>query len=534
MKNKLTYLPLIILPVILFVLALYIRDLRGEYYLYSGYDGVYGYLLSSLNIAQLKSPGFAQHPGIVTQIIIATVIKLSHLFWGKDPNMVLDTFNRPEFYLAQINFTFIYLTIFALFVLGIVSYKKIGNIFAAFFIQLTPFISILIIYLITQNAVECTTMIFILLLLSLSISYMYEKAMTKKKNVVYIISFGIICGLALASKISILPILIIPFLLIKNFLPKGLFVLISFSVFSILFISLSPDTSYFLAFLFKSIGNSGYYGTGSEDIIDTAQIIPTLNLIINQFLLFFIIYLIMIITLLLQFIPKFKNKIKTNKFSNVLIGIVIIQSAYIMLLFKIPLDFYLMPALMFSVFGLYAVNSILSDLFPQIFVKSKYLYLYILFFFITVLNFNSFRNYIASNILRKSESHKIVKYLQDNYSHAVIISTDFTSSMPTALYEGLGYSGSQRKYYHSILKKKYPKYIYFELWAKKFKYISDNSDLINELNLSDTIVYHSLDDASFKNFKEKFIEATNKPNSTFNEVFSNKYGEKIYLVNLQE
>ena len=83
----------------------------------------------------------------------------------------------------------------------------------------------------------------------------------------------------------------------------------------------------------------------------------------------------MIITLLLQFIPKFKNKIKTNKFSNVLIGIVIIQSAYIMLLFKIPLDFYLMPALMFSVFGLYAVNSILSDLFPQIFVKSKYLYL---------------------------------------------------------------------------------------------------------------------------------------------------------------
>ncbi|MBK8382811.1 MAG: hypothetical protein IPL16_13185 [Ignavibacteria bacterium] len=242
----------------------------------------------------------------------------------------------------------------------------------------------------------------------------------------------------------------------------------------------------------------------------------------------------MIITLLLQFIPKFKNKIRANKFSIVLIGIVIIQSAYIMLLFKMPIDFYLMPALMFSVFGLYAVNSILSDLFPKIFVRSKYLYLYIFFFVITLLNFNSFKNYIASNILRKNESHKIVKYLQDNYSHAVVISTDFTSSMPTALYEGLGYTGSQLKYYRSILKNKYPKYIYFELWAKKFKYIADNSDLIDELIKSDTIVYHSLNESNFINFKEKFIEATNKPNSTFNEVFSNKYGEKIYLVNLQE
>ncbi|MGB4852637.1 MAG: hypothetical protein WBQ38_09990 [Ignavibacteria bacterium] len=534
MKNKLTYLPLIILPVILFILALYIRDLRGDYYLYSGYDGVYGYLLSSLNIAQLKSPGFAQHPGIVTQLIIATVIKLSHLFWGKDTNIVLDTFNRPEFYLAQINFTFIYLTIFALFILGIVSYKKTGNIFAAFFIQLTPFISILIIFLLTQNAVEGTTMIFMLLLLSISISYMFEKIMTKKKNIIYIISFGIICGLSLATKISILPILIIPFLLIKKFSAKGLFILISVSVFSILFFSLCPETSRFLSFLFRSISKSGWYGTGSEDIIDTTQIIPTFNLIINQFLLFFIIFIIMIITLLLQFIPKFKNKIRANKFSIVLTGIVIIQSAYIMLLFKMPIDFYLMPALMFSVFGLYAVNSILIDLFPRIFVRSKYLYLYIFFLVITIVNYNSLKIFVRQNILRKNESYKVIKYLDDNYKHAVVISTDFTSSMPTAFYEGLYYSGSQLKYYHSILKNKYPKYIYFELWAKKFKYIADNSDLIDELIKSDTIVYHSLNESNFIDFKEKLIESTNRPNTTFSEVFSNKLGEKIYLVNLKE
>src|ERR1700730_5544569 len=117
-KNKLLIISLMILPVILWMLEIIFKHAKGEYFLYDNYDGPYGYLMASLNIAQLHRPGYFQHPGIIPQLIMAGVIKMSHLLQGNDQRLAFDVFNRPEFYLQHINVILTLINVVALFIVG--------------------------------------------------------------------------------------------------------------------------------------------------------------------------------------------------------------------------------------------------------------------------------------------------------------------------------------------------------------------------------------------------------------------------------
>lgn len=533
MRSKLYYIVLIILPTILLFLELFYRNSRGEYFLFSGYDGVYGLLLSSLNMAQFKSPGYFQHPGIIPQIISAVVIKITYLLQGNNSSMVLDTIDRPEFYLSQINITFAILTVIALYILGIVSYKKIGNIFAALFIQLTPFVSTMVVFMVTQNTCETTTIILILLLLGIIISFLNEETISDKKNMIYALIFGVICGLALSNKVSVLPIMIIPLLVIKKIRYKGLFIIIAITTFSILLFSISSEVSRFFNALLRNLFQPGTsYNSGPANFTETSQVISQIKYILSDYFFFFITTIIMLFTLALQFIPRFKNKVRSNKYFLLIVGILIVNFTYILLVVKTQLGYYILPALLFSVVGLFSVNAVISDLFPTLFKKSKYIFLFIIFILLTIPNISILKTSIKTDFNRKKESNKIVKYLQENYSQSIVVSSDFTSSMPTAFYEGLYYSGTEIDNYKSLLKSRYPNYIYFERWSKKFIYTA-NPELIEKLVNAGTFIYHSVNLDNFNDFKQKIIEVTNKPNSTFVEVFGNNIGEKLYLVTLK-
>ena len=503
MKKKLAYISLSILPMFLFFLEVILKHARGEFYLFGNYDGPYGYLLGSLNIAQFLKPGYFQHPGIVTQIIEAIIIKISYLLQGVESNIVLDTFNRPEFYFNRINVAFNLLSVITLFSFGKVAFEKTGNIFAALFLQLTPFISIVIVYELTHNASEATALVLILIFLIISICYLYENALTRNKNLLYILLFGFIGGLIIANVISYLPLLIIPFLLIKKFRNKLLFIFISLITFSYLFFSISPASSQFWNFVILNIIHSGKYGAGSANFVDLNRIKPTIDLIYNQYFFFGIIYLAITFTLLLQFIPKFKIIVRSNKYHLLLIGIFIIMSSYILLVIKQIEGYYLFPGLLFSVTGLFIVNSIISDLFPKAFKVNKYLYLYIIFIIFTIPQIKSYKNYVSFFTARKIESYKMINYMKENYPNSIIISSDWTSGLPTAFYNGLNYTGAETSRYDSLIYQKYPNYIYFPRWRKDFAYLWNDYELKNRLNKADSVIFHSYNDDNFNDFFKK-------------------------------
>ncbi|MBS1553226.1 MAG: hypothetical protein JST15_14260 [Bacteroidetes bacterium] len=534
LKNKFIILALSILPLLLAILEIILKHSRGEYFLYGNFDGPYGYLLGSLNISQMLKPGYFQHPGIPLQFIMALVMKFSHMLQGIDPNIVLDTFNRPEFYLQRINVVLTAINVISLYYLGKVTYDKTKNIYTALFLQFTPFISVMVIYELTLNIPETFLLCLIQILITITISYLNEENLSKRKNLVYIFLYGVICGLAIATKISVLPLMILPFLLIKKFINKTYFVAISLITFFVLFFLISPDSTRIWKFIFSSMVHSGKYGTGSANFIDTSLIIPKLNTLYNEFSLFAVIYVLIFVILLLNFIPKFKNQIRSNKYFIPLTGIFIIMSFFILLVIKQIESYYVYPGLLFSVFGIFCVNEIVADLFPKFFRSGKLLFLYIFFILLTIPQFKSFKNYKMFYDKRKQESYKIMNFLEENYPKSIIISSDWTASKPTAFYNGLNYTGSQTMRYNNILMQMYPDYVYFPRWRADFIYLRFNENMERRLLTADTIVFHSYNDKNFDDFKEKIIQLTNKKNSTFNEVFSNKNGEKIYLMILKD
>lgn len=534
MRNKLQYIYLIILPLLLLIITFIYQDAIGEYYLFSYSDGPYGLLLSSLSLAQLKSPGYFQHPGIVPQLITVVVIKITHLFQGDVSNIVSDVFDRPEFYLGRINHAFIIITVISLFVLGIITYKKTGNIFAAVFLQFTPFISSEISYQIARNTCETTSVFLTLLLLTVVVSFIYEQSMTEKKNLFHILSFGIVCGLGLANKISILPVMLIPFLLIRGFRNKGLFILSAVITFSILFFSFSPQRYLFFQSLYMKIFQSGKtYASGPANFNEPGQVVSQLKLIFMDYSLFSIIYLLIFFTLVLQFVQKFKPVIRSNKYFLLLIAIFIIQSGFILLVVKTHLGYYILPALLFSVIGLFGVNSIIYELFPKYFKYGNYVYIYIFLIILTIPQIIDIENSISKMFSRKEEALKVVNYLENNYPESIVISSDVVSSLPSTFYNALMYSGKQKEEYHTLLKKKYPDYIYFNRWKKDFVYLDQNPDLKNRLMNTDSLVYHSFNDGNFAVFKVKLAEITKKTNITAKEVFASDNNEKLYMVYLK-
>lgn len=530
MKRVFSYLCLFILPILLYVLEVIYSNAKGEYFLWCNYDGPYDLLFSSLNIVHLQKPGFFQHPGIVPELIAAGIIKFTHLFTGKAADIDTDVFDRAEYYLQSINLIFTLITVLCVLILGVVAYRKTGSLPAAFFLQFTPFTSVMVLLQLTQNTCETSTMIVSILLIALTMSFIYEQTPSKRKILFYTIAFGIVCGIGIANKISNLPLMILPFLLIRKFSYKSLFILIAVITFSFLFL-FTPDRPLFFKILLNNLtGKASYYSAGPSNFSDPAQILSQLQYIFKESLLFCIVCILIIAVVIIQFIPKFKNQIRSNKFFLPLIAVMIINVAFGSLLIKSHIGHYVLPALMFSVFGLFAVNEIFSELFPKVFRFGKYSFLYLAFILITIPQISIFKNTVNLHTFRRNESYKIINYTKENYADKLIVGTNLISSQPAAFYESLLFTGPRKMEYFEVIKERYPDFVYYQRWAKKFLYLNFNPELMDRFVNSEKFIYHSFNDASFKDFKEKLIELTNKKNTTFEEVFSNKLNEKLYLV----
>ncbi len=122
--------------------------------------------------------------------------------------------------------------------------------------------------------------------------------------------------------------------------------------------------------------------------------------------------------------------------------------------------------------------------------------------------------------------------MKDNFSNELIIASDQTSSLPTALYYSLVHTGDQKMRYLKILTEQFPNYIYFQRYVNDFYYIDKTPELKQRLISSDSVVFHAFNEKNFTIFKEKLAGLTDK-DITHKEVFANKNGEILYKVYLK-
>jgi hypothetical protein len=306
MNRKLLIFFLIIVPLVWIVIGF--RFDRTKY----GTDPESAYLINGLNIAMGEPVGLYHHPGGTVQIYSAIVIRFTHLLRATDTDLQADVLLNSEFYIEALRKGLILINALIMFLMGYAAFIWLRNIWLALLLQMSPFISATVMELaFTKVSPEPLVVMSIMLLIILVLKYYTSQ---DQKNKWFPILFGILCGFGLATRITFIPILIIPFLIIRGRDNKFLFlvtILPSFVLFTLPLIPLYKTMFYW----FRDIGtHTGAYGQGNAGLIDTNYYMNSIiNIAKNNIEIIFAIVISIVLLLVSVLVPKFKKSLPQRR-----------------------------------------------------------------------------------------------------------------------------------------------------------------------------------------------------------------------------
>lgn len=543
MKKIISIIALLILPILFSVFLYKHKTSYGEYYLSRNYDPSYPYLINSLNLAQFSGygVGLINHPGTTVQELGTVVILLFHSIRSGNGDLVNDVLAEPEYYLHKIFLTFLLMYFTSLLVLGITVFSTLKNLKAALFLQLTPFAfySEDALFQMVNICVEPLLVITNLLLISLIIIYVHKSENSDKPYVLPVL-FGLICSIALATKISFFPVLIIPFLLIRQFRYKLIFILITMIGF-LIFVSPAfslKNAGEFFTWVKDLVTHSGKYGTGKEDIVESTYYIENIKTIFRSNLIFGLSYILLWTVFIMQFFNKFRSLIRENRYYHLITGILTAMTLQILIVAKHFSLYYMIPVFMFSILSLFMVNTIILSVYHEKFKNKKKINAYIafvslilcvLFFFM----YKPLRKKISHIGNGRNEAREIINSLETDHKNSIVISTYECSNKVFALYLGVFYAGTQKDRYMEIIKNKYPRSFCYNRWDNRFYEEWDYNYIRTQLLKENSFYFQGFNEEVLQNFMKKIREMTNKPEAEYEKIMTNYTGEALYKISLK-
>jgi len=234
-----------------------------------GTDPESAYLLNGININMLKSVGHYDNPGTTVQIYSAIVLRTVHTFRFSGTDLQTDVLLHSEFYIEALRYSLILMNALVLFLLGFIAVRMFGNIWLGLVLQVAPFLSdTLTEEMFTKIAPEPFLFAATSLLALLLFRY-YTSG--DKQNKRYVLLFALLSAFGLATKMTFLPFLLIPFIVLEGWRSKiiySLLIIPGFVLFTLPAIKGYP----YMAKWFLNLGtHTGTYGQGSAGIIDPAQ-----------------------------------------------------------------------------------------------------------------------------------------------------------------------------------------------------------------------------------------------------------------------
>ncbi|MGE5340051.1 MAG: hypothetical protein ACM3SY_01100 [Candidatus Omnitrophota bacterium] len=460
---------LFILPVLLVITVSYLKDARGPYWLGTNSDPDYVYLLNSSNMADLKKVGHIDHPGTPVQMLGAGVLRVVHLFSSTKDNLHTDVLKRPEFYLNAINGVLLALNFFMILLLGIGVYRLTGSLIQSLLLQFTPF-------LIESAATGCLTKVnpepFLFLTGLLLVFFLVKwtrsdpHAFTFKEPILC----GMIMGLGIATKMTFLPLAVIPFVVFPKIKAKAVYFgssILSFVMFTLPIINMYPK---FFDWIMRLMTREGRYGTGKEQFIDwDACFKNTQQLLTENRFFTFVLGLSILVLLAGILVPVLRKRFASSRYFK-LIGAVILSDLLAMFMIsKHTGQHYLLPVLSLSCFSLYLIHAYVHEALNHFKIKTKYLTMAsILVMAGLIIWLNPYREMKqtagAWKIVR-NKSIEINDFVQQNYQDYARIYYYGSSSPAFALKFGNDLS---LNYHRDVLQRLYPDVYFYDFIHKEF------------------------------------------------------------------
>ncbi|MBI4649510.1 MAG: hypothetical protein HY738_23650 [Bacteroidia bacterium] len=531
--RKVNLLILAILPLFLLYIGFFYKE-HAAYYLTS-VDPEYCYLFSGLNIAHLKFPWHIDHPGSPLQLLSGIVIRIVHLIHDHG-TLDQDVFKNPELFLFYIQTAIFLLHAIAIFITGYLISKVSGSLELGVFFQLTPFVSFSVISLLNRIIVEHLFITIILCLIL--ITFLYIKDLNIKKRIVdnYLLMFALITGIGIATKVLFAPLLVIPLLLLPGIKKKIVFLLLTILSFAIFALPVFNRWNYFTHWIKVLFIHSGQYGSGASNIVDTSSFISNIKTIFSTDVFFPVIFFVLITSCLIYYLPFFKVKIKNDLYFKGLMGVTIAVILIIIVVAKQFKYFYLTPALLLMILGLYFVLAIYSRPFPIL--KKKIIIIPCLIIFLFCTYYFEVRKvfiYHSYHVNRNESFILTQNKIQKNYllKPTLILSNYYGAPYKEySLFLGINYCDEKmRNKYSSTLKTLYPDIYIYHGWNNLFNTWDNSASFIYLLRKYNNLILFSGDPVLENSLNSKIHGVNRQFDTKFNIVYFNETTkETIYEI----
>jgi hypothetical protein len=264
MKVLVAALSLVPLPLAMIYVSLCIKQCRGPFRYRA--DPSYAYLLNGLNLAELHTSGHIDHPGTPLQILGAGVIRTVHA-WSGRADLETDVVRNPEAYLDAISYTTLACYALMLLAAGGLTWWATRNLFLALLMQVVPFLTLRIPASLTDVMPEA-------LLLSLVTGFaitvlLFLELDTTIGQGIFAAWLGVFSGLAIATKLTAAPLVILPLVLLARWY-RIRYLVFTALAFVIGTLPILPKYREWLWWLRQVTFHSGAYGSGEAHILDPA------------------------------------------------------------------------------------------------------------------------------------------------------------------------------------------------------------------------------------------------------------------------
>jgi hypothetical protein len=410
----------LVIPLVFFILMQAMHFISGPIWRFSDYDPDYAYLMNSVNSELHRDVGHTDHPGTLLQTFGGLVLTLDRMieFSGNQEAQIANLLNNPEKFLTLLIEIILVIYTLALSFAGYVVLSKAQNLLSMILVPLTPlyFAQITTTNIFRFNP-EPIVSIFSTLLGALSFKKSYEGRTDKN----YELISGALLGFGIATKITILPLMILPLFILST---KKEFAQYFACIAVFFYIGIYPILNQFHGFsswVMSLATHKGAYGTGPTGLIDLYTVKSFLPTLLTEIPLYIFALFVS------GFVVISRKRTIQEK---ALYGFFVSCVAQMLMVLKHPGIRYLCPSLALAGFMIVLSMSVLGER-----VNKKNLKMGFIVVFMALIIFNSLKLYEACRVKFRSTGKILAaeSYWEKNHKDSATLSFMYSSSPRFAL-----------------------------------------------------------------------------------------------------
>jgi len=448
-------------------------------------DPEYAYLINGLNVALLEFNQIyhLDHPGTPFQVYCGLIIRITHLFTGKDA-IAQDVFNRPEYYLSAINLSLIILQSLLCFLIAWVGRKREIKTWQLIVLQSGVLFNALMLWLFCRIIPDRWLVIVFLFFIIVYLLYGYRD----RRPLKFAIWSGIIMGMGMATKFNFLPVLILPFLLINSNKNRLIYAITGVSSFFFFLLPIIKKIGYYRNFITSIAIHDGFYGEGEKRMFNFGKMKESFFQIFEFAPELGFIIFTSIAAIILAFIYRKRQRVDRQiLFFSGILFIILLQMVMVAKHFK---GYYLLPLI--TVYPL--VLFIFDDFIQKIGGYRKWTLAPVILLFIIFIGFSAKKTYIElkqekGNIIQREAMRQ---YVSDNFASNTLWFVEPTWESAPYIENGLVYGISHCFYladYLPELIKKNPNIITYEYSEEIVKIWRGYSVPVDSVVVTGTPIY---------------------------------------------